>query len=101
MATKQEIGGEGGIRTHVPVTRQHAFEARPLRPLRYLSASVTSVKRTLHYSAHLFSLKNACISARHSSSRTPLTTSNRWLWPGRSRACTVDTIAPVRVSAAP
>ena len=31
-------GGEGGIRTHVPVTRQHAFEARPLRPLRYLSA---------------------------------------------------------------
>ena len=30
-------GGEGGIRTHVPVTRQHAFEARPLRPLRYLS----------------------------------------------------------------
>src|SRR3954471_2789492 len=35
--TKLEIGGEGGIRTHVPVTRQHAFEARPLRPLRYLS----------------------------------------------------------------
>ena len=31
------FGGEGGIRTHVPVTRQHAFEARPLRPLRYLS----------------------------------------------------------------
>src|SRR6185436_15629365 len=29
--------GEGGIRIHVPVTRQHAFEARPLRPLRYLS----------------------------------------------------------------
>src|SRR3954469_4583439 len=34
------FGGEGGIRTHVPVTRQHAFEARPLRPLRYLSARV-------------------------------------------------------------
>ncbi len=32
------IGGEGGIRTHVPVTRQAAFEAAPLRPLRYLSA---------------------------------------------------------------
>src|ERR1700730_13298014 len=31
------IGGEGGIRTHVPVTRQDAFEAPPLRPLRYLS----------------------------------------------------------------
>ena len=30
-------GGEGGIRTHVPVTRQDAFEAPPLRPLRYLS----------------------------------------------------------------
>src|SRR5262245_37064534 len=35
--SKLEIGGEGGIRTHVPVTRQDAFEAPPLRPLRYLS----------------------------------------------------------------
>ena len=26
----QQDDGEGGIRTHVPVTRQHAFEARPL-----------------------------------------------------------------------
>ena len=34
------IGGEGGIRTHVPVTRQDAFEAPPLRPLRYLSGRV-------------------------------------------------------------
>ena len=33
-------GGEGGIRTHVPVTRQDAFEAPPLRPLRYLSQVV-------------------------------------------------------------
>jgi hypothetical protein len=33
-------GGEGGIRTHVPVTRQDAFEAPPLRPLRYLSVWV-------------------------------------------------------------
>ena len=32
-----KYGGEGGIRTHVPVTRQDAFEAPPLRPLRYLS----------------------------------------------------------------
>ena len=30
-------GGEGGIRTHVPLTGQDAFEAPPLRPLRYLS----------------------------------------------------------------
>src|SRR5450759_2309011 len=30
-------GGEGGIRTPVPITRQDAFEAPPLRPLRYLS----------------------------------------------------------------
>jgi hypothetical protein len=33
-----KVGGEGGIRTHVPLTRQDAFEAPPLRPLRYLSA---------------------------------------------------------------
>src|SRR6476469_2189561 len=32
-----KVGGEGGIRTPVPVTRQDAFEAPPLRPLRYLS----------------------------------------------------------------
>src|SRR5262249_24230337 len=31
-------GGEGGVRPPVPVTRQDAFEAPPLRPLRYLSA---------------------------------------------------------------
>ena len=34
-------GGEGGIRTHVPVTRQDAFEAPPLRPLRYLSENIS------------------------------------------------------------
>ena len=34
------IGGEGGIRTHVPLTGQDAFEAPPLRPLRYLSGLV-------------------------------------------------------------
>ena len=32
-------GGESGIRTHVPLTGQDAFEAPPLRPLRYLSGS--------------------------------------------------------------
>src|SRR5438477_4648367 len=35
-----KVGGEGGIRTHVPLTGQDAFEAPPLRPLRYLSGSV-------------------------------------------------------------
>jgi hypothetical protein len=40
-------GGEGGIRTHVPVTRQHAFEARPLRPLRYLSGQVQQLEADL------------------------------------------------------
>ena len=34
---RAKAGGEGGIRTHVSVTRQDAFEAPPLRPLRYLS----------------------------------------------------------------
>ena len=44
------IGGEGGIRTHVPLTRQDAFEAPPLRPLRYLSAKVDRVEQTHQYS---------------------------------------------------
>ncbi|GEM_PF-2950850 len=39
---RQKVGGEGGIRTHVPVTRQDAFEAPPLRPLRYLSNKTSS-----------------------------------------------------------
>jgi hypothetical protein len=38
-----KYGGEGGIRTHVPVTRQDAFEAPPLRPLRYLSVACAGV----------------------------------------------------------
>ena len=37
LLAQATIGGEGGIRTPVPVTRQDAFEAPPLRPLRYLS----------------------------------------------------------------
>ena len=41
----RKIGGEGGIRTHVPLTRQDAFEAPPLRPLRYLSAEAGRVRR--------------------------------------------------------
>src|SRR5437762_304740 len=46
----RKSGGEGGIRTHVPVTRQDAFEASPLRPLRYLSVAQNRAKRTLYYS---------------------------------------------------
>src|SRR4051812_38990372 len=42
-------GGEGGIRTHVPVARQDAFEAPPLRPLRYLSVEADCAKRTFDY----------------------------------------------------
>ena len=38
---RAKVGGEGGIRTPVPVTRQDAFEAPPLRPLRYLSIITT------------------------------------------------------------
>src|SRR4026208_1522286 len=48
-APGESNGGEGGIRTHVPVTRQDAFEAPPLRPLRYLSVWVElSANRTLY-----------------------------------------------------
>src|SRR5678815_5661549 len=47
-----KVGGEGGIRTHVPLTRQDAFEAPPLRPLRYLSGRVlrcgAARRRPLH-----------------------------------------------------
>ena len=50
LILKDLFGGEGGIRTHVPVTRQHAFEARPLRPLRYLSVRSVALKQTFHYS---------------------------------------------------
>src|SRR5262245_40745304 len=39
-----KVGGEGGIRTHVPLTGQDAFEAPPLRPLRYLSGRVRQVR---------------------------------------------------------
>ncbi len=38
LVAQRKDGGEGGIRTPVPLTGQDAFEAPPLRPLRYLSA---------------------------------------------------------------
>jgi hypothetical protein len=41
-----KAGGEGGIRTHVPLTGQDAFEAPPLRPLRYLSVFWRSALRS-------------------------------------------------------
>ena len=37
LTSSRVCGGEGGIRTHVGVAPQPAFEAGPLRPLRYLS----------------------------------------------------------------
>src|SRR5690242_558023 len=46
---RAKSGGEGGIRTHVPLTGQDAFEAPPLRPLRYLSVRQLRVERTFHY----------------------------------------------------
>ena len=45
QAEGESNGGEGGIRTHVPLARQDAFEAPPLRPLRYLSACRTQTGR--------------------------------------------------------
>ena len=33
----QSGGGDGGIRTHVPISRQNDFESFSLRPLRYVS----------------------------------------------------------------
>ncbi len=37
---RSKVGGEGGIRTPVRITPQDAFEAPPLRPLRYLSVRI-------------------------------------------------------------
>ena len=34
---KESGGGDGGIRTHVPISRQNDFESFSLRPLRYVS----------------------------------------------------------------
>ena len=51
--TKVCNGGEGGIRTHVPVTRQDAFEAPPLRPLRYLSVWLRGGTEPMRYTAVL------------------------------------------------
>src|SRR5947199_3987196 len=42
------VGGEGGIRTHVPVTRQDAFEAPPTTtsvPLRFRTETDRSLYR--------------------------------------------------------
>src|SRR5688500_12928181 len=47
--TGAKVGGEGGIRTPVPLTGQDAFEAPPLRPLRYLSAEGNQWRRTTYF----------------------------------------------------
>src|SRR5262245_21469119 len=119
------VGGEGGIRTHVPRKGQDAFEAPPLRPLRYLSVEddcseadlelyigaaprrtgpgcrdVDAALKPTQASARRCR-KNCCTRSRHSSSRTPATTANRWLCPGSSPPRTVDVTAPDFGSAAP
>ena len=104
-------GGEGGIRTHVPVSRQDAFEAPPLRPLRYLSANgppptgtaqeLTPATSSRRLPADRRWRKNACMSSRHSASSTPPTMATRWLSAGWSSARITDWTAPERGSGAP
>ena len=104
-------GGEGGIRTHVPVSRQDAFEAPPLRPLRYLSANgppptgtaqeLTPATSSRRLPADRRWRKNACMSSRHSASSTPPTMATRWLSAGCSSARITDRTAPERGSGAP
>jgi hypothetical protein len=72
-------GGEGGIRTRVGViSPQTAFEAAPLRPLRYLSELVCQTKMALISNAGQlflrFVLKKSLRSWQLSSSRTPEST---------------------------
>ena len=61
------VGGEGGIRTHVPLTGQDAFEAPPLRPLRYLSAEDSVVQNFLFYLISLARLKPRPVAGNRSS----------------------------------
>ena len=126
---RTKFGGEGGIRTHVPVSRQDAFEAPPLRPLRYLSAYVVGGGAVVSLSPALRSgdcrcvpgvrryvpaasvarapavsrrrRKNACINSRHSASSTPPTALTRWLSAGLSSACATDCTAPHLGAGAP
>src|SRR5436190_10566831 len=91
----EEDGGEGGIRTPVPVTRQDAFEAPPLRPLRYLSVLL------LHFASERRCWKNRCMTARHSSSRRPPVAVIRWLSAGCSCARMTDSMAPAFGSRVP
>jgi hypothetical protein len=49
--TIRRCGGEGGIRTRVGViSPQTAFEAAPLRPLRYLSGRGSIERRAFYFS---------------------------------------------------
>ena len=113
-------GGEGGIRTHVPLSRQIAFEAIPVRPLRYLSAlaratalanfelKTSNSKLRSERSSYdrvknswRRSLKNSCTTALHSAASTPATTTTRWLSAGCSCARCVLSTAPAFGSVAP
>jgi len=81
-------------RTELRVVTRTCGQRAPLAPpISNCSAAVT------HYVRR--SRKNSTISPRQSSSRTPDTTSNRWLRPGSSAARIADTMAPDFGSAAP
>ena len=79
------IGGEGGIRTRVGViSPQTAFEAAPLRPLRYLSEKQQRrigqpgrQRASRVYDLILFNRKNSFSNLLQSSSRIPAMTSTR------------------------
>jgi hypothetical protein len=71
------VGGGGGIRTRGGRVPPIAFEAIPLWPLRYPTSR--RVYEGAAYAPGLRSSKNERSNAAHSSSRTPGTTSTRWL----------------------
>ena len=91
-------GGEGGIRTHDTLAGIAVFETARFSRLR------TSPRRNDPYhfthAAAAPELKKSTRSSRHSASRTPATTSKRWL--RRSvRTSSTDARAPHFGSAAP
>ena len=49
----QPAGGDGGIRTHVPISRQNDFESFSLRPLRYVSISYCCSEIPIYKTVHM------------------------------------------------
>ena len=77
-------------------TGQSAFEAPPLRPLRYLSGpgwTSCAASRSVAAARYLRSRKNFCMSARPSSARTPETTV-RWCGSPRPPSASFDSTPP-------